>query len=1398
MSDKNALIPSLDSKLSRRLHHRLWIRVMMGLVITSLLIGAIFTTLMYRSQVEHLKTGLLFQTQLLCISLDSELSRYKSLAMQVTSRSSIRQKLESFRRSEIDLDELARFTAPRLTDAMRLDSDMVAIRRLANNGQLLVEAGTAVPASMWHGKLPDKSIQIEVPQEINGHLMLTLSAPILNRQGDRVGIDQVTFNAHRINEIIENFTQSQYGSGNVKLATATPDGVNYFFPVGDTFTTETDSIIAAEVFEALNNIEEHIHLLNFDGSDNIMVHQRLGNADWVFLYYDQSRNFFTPAWKHAGYVGISVAILALIGIVLTLLLVRPLAGRISVEADSLRHLLKDREELLGKVQFSEERFELAMLASNDGLWDWDLRTNLVYYSPRWKSMLGYEDHELENRLTTWESLVDPIDREKTLALVEECIAGKQEGFNTDYRIRHKDGHWVYVLARGTLVGDNEKQPVRMVGTHVDITEQKHLEQRLRDSEEQATLIINTAPDAIIVVGARGEMVRFNPRVEKLFGYNNSEMLGKTVEMLIPERLRTEHIALRTSYMKHAEFRDVRSHGMNSPLLGLNKGGTEFPVEASLSPVIINNEQHFVVAVKDITDRVAAEKALKDSDLRFRTLFEMSPDPACIIDGHHFVECNQATVIILGYKNKEGFLNSHPSELSPSHQPDGEESFTKAERMMNIAHKSGIHRFEWVHRRADGSTFFAEVTLSAITLQEQPVIYCTWRDITDRKKAEDDLKAYKENLEDLVNTRTIELRANQQRLETIIENLPIVFFIKDTEGRHLLVNRCYEEASGVNKDQVIGKKDHDIFPAELADAIVQRDQSVLAGKTAVTFEEHVSYADGTMHDFLTTRVPLLDEQGEAYAVFGLALDITQSKKLQQELLQAKEEAEHLASVKSDFLSNMSHEIRTPLSAVLGLSRMGQQADSLHKALKLFTKISGSGEYLLQIVNDILDFSRIEAGKLVLENQPIQLTSTVKDIVSLIEQEADDKGLKISIQLAPGLPGWVKGDALRLRQVLLNILSNAVKFTEHGEVRLEVSAQQDALQFRISDTGIGMTEDQLAQLFKPFEQADSSTTRRFGGAGLGLSISYSLVTMMAGDIQVTSTPGEGSEFLLILPLPATSPETDDSVSGLVANNRRLQGVSVLAAEDVEINRLVLEDILDQEGASYVFTENGQQALEQVKEQGANAFSVVLMDIQMPVMDGYEATRRIHEIYEDLPVIGLTAHALEEEKQRCLDAGMLDHVSKPVNTDELVSVILRHLHMQPDTAEVTTDSPCSNTRCNTMNETASNDDIIIDESALTTRYKGHETLINKLVSTFLSAHCETSKQIRAAIEERDFEKLHKIAHTLKGISGNLEAKQLSVISERAQILTDDRDEEAFTVCLKMASALDRLSNVLQARAG
>lgn len=534
-----------------------------------------------------------------------------------------------------------------------------------------------------------------------------------------------------------------------------------------------------------------------------------------------------------------------------------------------------------------------------------------------------------------------------------------------------------------------------------------------------------------------------------------------------------------------------------------------------------------------------------------------------------------------------------------------------------------------------------------------------------------------------------LQASEAKYRELVENANAIILRLAPDGTVTFFNEVAEKVFGYTTAEILGKPIIDT----IVPGIESSSQRDLPTMIRAILDDPQRYAENENENITrdgqriwvrwANRV-LLDQERQPIGLLCIGHDITKQHRLEMELAEhrnrledqvqvrtrelvaARHEAERLAKIKSEFLANMSHEIRTPMNGVLGFAQLGMRAsEGRSKATAYFAKIIDSGRLLLGVINDILDYSKLEAGKLEIEATPFTLEPTLSELIELLSDQARDKGITLDYQRAGDLPQRCVGDPLRLQQVLLNLLSNAVKFTERGYVRLSASLQQTAagpcLSFSVRDSGIGMTTEQQSRLFNAFSQADSSTTRRFGGTGLGLAISKRLVQMMGGEISLESQPGVGSTFFVRLPYIAppsdpAPPAPSSQPEGVHAWEcpPRLSGLKLLIAEDNAVNRMLLEDLLGDEGCHLILAEDGRQAVEAVQAAGRGAFDLVLMDVQMPKMNGLDATRALHALDPDLPVVGQSGHALEAERQKALEAGMVEQLSKPLDPDRLVETV------------------------------------------------------------------------------------------------------------------------------------------------
>jgi PAS domain S-box-containing protein len=668
-------------------------------------------------------------------------------------------------------------------------------------------------------------------------------------------------------------------------------------------------------------------------------------------------------------------------------------------------------------------------------------------------------------------------------------------------------------------------------------------------------------------------------------------------------------------------------------------------------------------------------ALRESEERYSALFRDARAAMLMIDPEsgQILEANTAAQIFYGYEQSQ-LQQMHISDINML-PPD------EVQTEMKLAREEKRHCLYFPHRLENGEIRQVEVYSGPVSYGSKTVLYWIIHDITARRLAEAEVQLHRNHLEELVERRTASLVATESRASHILQSSADGLYGVDNEGIITFINPAGCALLGYAAEEMIGKSAHALFHHSKPDGSpYQADEcpghhAVRAGLQVRVGDEVYWRKDGQAIPIMYAVHPMVQQGINTGSVVSF-VDMSQQRAAERAREKALLAAEDLARVRSEFLSNMSHEIRTPLNGVLGFAEIGfRNAHNSEKAQSSFAKIKSSGARLLGVINDILDFSKVEAGKLAIEQTEVSLPETIDHAVELVGDRASAKKLDLRIELAPDLPKSCISDSLRIGQILLNLLSNAIKFTEKGSVTLSVSRQHKQLVFKITDTGIGIAEDHLDQLFNPFQQADGSTTRKFGGTGLGLAISKRILELMGGNISVESQLGVGSSFEFRLPyIEYAAPTSEARLARSEVSQpltKPLAGLSILVAEDDVINQMVLEENLIHDGAEVVLVGNGREAVERVMRDGGAAYDIVLMDIQMPEMDGYEATRRIRELTPDLPIIGQTAHALNEEREKCLAAGMVGHIAKPIDPERLVKLVRQHVVVRTNTDGANTDS-------------------------------------------------------------------------------------------------------------------------------
>jgi PAS domain S-box-containing protein len=629
------------------------------------------------------------------------------------------------------------------------------------------------------------------------------------------------------------------------------------------------------------------------------------------------------------------------------------------------------------------------------------------------------------------------------------------------------------------------------------------------------------------------------------------------------------------------------------------------------------------------------------------------------------------------------------------------------------------------------------------------------------------------------------------LHALLENVPDAIYFKDPDGRFTRVSRALmNRLNLVEPDEIIGKDDGAFFDAEYARAARADDLEVLrTGQSLLGREERQRRPGDPVRWLLTTRMPCRDRERNITGTIGISRDITDRKRAEEELRQAKEEAEAASLAKSQFLANMSHEIRTPMNGILGMAELALTTTLTVAQREYLEMVTGSAESLLTVINDILDFSKIEAGKLALDRSAFRLRTCLTEALKPLELRAQQKGLELRCDIAEEVPDNLFGDAGRLRQVIVNLVGNAIKFTEAGKVALAVekrdsTAEDLCLQFTVTDTGIGIPLEKQQIVFNAFEQGDGSTTRKFGGTGLGLAIASNLVSMMGGRIWLESEAGRGTTFYFIAhfdlktPLPkgasgvrrrvtaeqiAVAQAASDAAQRSTSRGRALR---ILVAEDNRVNQKLALHLLESQGHTVVLAANGQEALALLQGQ---EFDLALMDVQMPVMGGLEATAAIRaqeqETGRHLPIVAVTAHAMKGDQERCLEAGMDAYLAKPVKVAGLLKVI--------DALVVSPAEPGDEHPQETAQEAISN------RANMLRRFGDNEELMNELIGLFLSDYPRLMAEARQAVTRQDWPAVARAAHVLKGAISNFGACQASHAARHLEEAARAGGRDAVLVC-------------------
>jgi two-component system sensor histidine kinase/response regulator len=836
--------------------------------------------------------------------------------------------------------------------------------------------------------------------------------------------------------------------------------------------------------------------------------------------------------------------------------------------------------------------------------------------------------------------------------------------------------WLFLL---TIIGISVPA-VYLLARSLDLAETGRLRTAaaLQSSEARYRALAESAVEAIVSADSAGQIVYANQATERIFGWPPDELVGRSLTMLMPERYQNAHT---TGLRRYAETGDGGVIGQTVELTGLARDGGEFPLELSLTSWANEDGTFFTGIMRDVTSQRAAARM---SATKYRTTQALSRAslgrkalPAVLREVCEGLDWRLGAVWL---EDPEAGTLRLASSWAPSLKVNarfrklyGNATFGPGEGTPGAVWQS--RTAEWIEDCAADPRFVRQDFIEGLDLRSLVLVPMV---VDDRclgvveffgHRGDQPTTQLLETLETIgtelglfAERRRAEraLAANRDLLQAILDNASAVIYVMDAEGRFLLGNEAFGRLFGVRADELQGKTAAEVLPEDVAGLAAATDREVLTTGMSLQIESEIQ-AGGTTGTFLTVKFPLLNAAGEVYGVCAMANNITERKRSELDLARARDQALAATRMKSEFLANMSHEIRTPMHGLIGMTELLLETELDGEQREYAELARSSGENLVALVNDVLDLSKIEAGKLEIDTADFRLGELVEDVCGLMSSRAHERGLQLSALVDADILGVVRGDEVRMRQVLTNLVSNALKFTHEGEVSVRVRqvagvADRVAMRFEVADTGIGIQAEELDRLFDSFEQADTSTTRRYGGTGLGLTIARQLTELMGGAIGATSTPGHGSVFHVTVPFERSS--TDPAELEAFQARADLRGVRVLMADDNATSRRIFVHHAQSWGIQAAVAQDGLEALALMREaaEAGEPFESLVADMNMPGLNGIELARKVRADPALRSAQLLMLSSGVDDRLAARRAGFDNYLSKPVRRGALYDALVQ----------------------------------------------------------------------------------------------------------------------------------------------
>ncbi|MBC7690862.1 MAG: PAS domain S-box protein [Methylotenera sp.] len=861
---------------------------------------------------------------------------------------------------------------------------------------------------------------------------------------------------------------------------------------------------------------------------------------------------------------------------------------------------------------------------------------------------GVRDFILKDYDALTDKLLDILGIRKLLIAATQGSPQSAQSIHYDPAALGQEGRARWVDAFLNPIKDGSGQVKEVILLFNDVTESRLAALNVKEHQDRLQGILDHAPDVIFVKSLDGRVLLANQQYENTFGLVQGQIVGKTDHEIFPKEIADKFVENDQKVLKSG--RVIREDELTPHAEGHHvHSSVKFPIRNAEGKIIaiggissdVTEQRKMEQAETQLRVREQAAAAIHENGTRLRAIFDSAFDAIVGVDEQGMLmDWNPRAEEIFGWKFSEVVGRKFSDLIIPEKYRGAHEK--GMQHFLDTGERPALNRsIEIEAIRQSGEIFPIQLSVSRIKTRDGCTFTAFISDITERNRTTDALKA-------------------------LIASSPLATFVVGKDSKVQLWNPASERIFGWTAEEAIGKPLL-FVPPESQSASAELLKRLFQGEKIIGEEARRLKKDRTEIIVNISAVPLLDAENHTYGILAILSDITAQKKNEEDLIKARDLADKATQAKSEFLANMSHEVRTPINGVVGMTGLLLDTKLTDEQKEYAETIRSSADSLLTVINDILDFSKIEAGKLDIEVVEFNLEELLQNIERNLSFSARRKGLKLlKATSADQKFTHFKGDPTRIGQILTNLVNNAIKFTAQGHVIIEANQELLApglvkLRFEISDTGIGIPQEALSRMFQAFSQADGSTSRRFGGTGLGLSISKQLTELMGGEIGVRSKINEGSTFWFTLTLQPVNEINSVLTPELVSTRREEDDrpVRILLAEDNMVNQKIAIRMLERAGYRVDAVANGLEVMDALR---VAPYDLILMDCQMPEMDGYQATRMIRASQtleaRDIPIIAMTANAMSGDRDRCLEAGMSDYVSKPVKAADLVAVIQRAL--------------------------------------------------------------------------------------------------------------------------------------------